>query len=31
MSKTREIACLKKGGPPSKPKYILLIDSVQVP
>ena len=31
MSKTGKIPCLKKGGPPSKPKYILLIDSVQVP
>lgn len=30
LSKTRHLPCLKIGGPPSKPKYILLTDSVQV-
>ena len=27
----REQTCLKIGGPPSKPKYALYIDSEQVP
>ena len=31
MSKTRIFSCLNKGGPPSKPKYVYLTDSEQVP
>jgi len=31
MSKTRFLSCWNQGGPPSKPKYILVIDSEQVP
>ena len=32
MSRTEhEKFCLKMGGPPSKPKYYLVIDSEQVP
>ena len=31
VSKTKYQICLKTGGPPSKPKYNLLIDSELVP
>ena len=31
MSKTKIFFCLNVGGPPSKPKYVYLTDSEQVP
>jgi hypothetical protein len=31
LSKTRLFSCLNLGGPPSKPKYVYLTDSEQVP
>ena len=31
LSRARSIPCLNLGGPPSKPKYLFMTDSEQVP